>query len=220
MLYEHHMRHRSIGPGESAVCVFPIPSERPGAINHHPLMPSLDAVADFGVCPAFSLARSTAAYHLTEWRRPAGIFGGDDVGLQHLVVCERGGITWQEMLADRAGASLRATSLRRGRGRPPDAHRVKGAIIPSAATLQAPQRAIHRISARPDRCASDTCTAKPGAVCSSGTAGNPTAREVSDGVLDLGVISTTGNRAFARSMPACSIPSEQPYRGHQRTNPS
>ena len=50
------------------------------------------------------------------WRRPAGVFGGDDVGLQWLLRARWRDKTQQEMLADRAGASLRGRSVGRMAG--------------------------------------------------------------------------------------------------------
>ena len=50
------------------------------------------------------------------WRRSAGVFGGDDVGLQWLLRARWRDKTQQEMLADRAGASLRGRSVGRMAG--------------------------------------------------------------------------------------------------------
>ena len=49
-------------------------------------------------------------------RRSAGVFGGDDVGLQWLLRARWRDKTQQEMLADRAGASLRGRSVGRMAG--------------------------------------------------------------------------------------------------------
>ena len=45
------------------------------------------------------------------WRRSAGVFGGDDVGLQWLLRARWRDKTQQEMLADRDGASWRRGSV-------------------------------------------------------------------------------------------------------------
>ena len=50
------------------------------------------------------------------WRRSAGVLGGDDVGLQWLLRARWRDKTQQEMLADRAGASLRGRSVGRMAG--------------------------------------------------------------------------------------------------------
>ena len=50
------------------------------------------------------------------WRRSAGVFGGDDVGRQWLLRARWRDKTQQEMLADRAGASLRGRSVGRMAG--------------------------------------------------------------------------------------------------------